>query len=238
LIAPYGRRVLIVGPSASGKSTVATGLLSGLIGEKYQVCVIDPEGDYESFEGAFVLGNAKRAPTVEESIRLLDNPGQSAVLSLTGMPLTDRPPFFLELLPRLLQMRTTTGRPHWIMLDEAHHLMPPAWQLPQGLLPEEMVSLLLITVHPDLLSKSILERIDTVVLVGQEAREALEKFTSATGHKLPALPDTSLDPGEVLLWSPGQKQVQRVVALPSRWEHRRSGAGREQKGATGTPVAE
>ena len=59
---PYGMNVLVAGTSGSGKSTFATGFLERLIEHGYQFCIIDPEGDYQNFEGAVVLGDTKRAP--------------------------------------------------------------------------------------------------------------------------------------------------------------------------------
>jgi adenylylsulfate kinase-like enzyme len=47
--------LFIAGPSGSGKSTVATGFLERLAEHEYQFCVIDPEGDYETLEGAVTL---------------------------------------------------------------------------------------------------------------------------------------------------------------------------------------
>src|SRR5207302_5715657 len=73
-ISPYGINLLIAGTSGSGKSTVATGLLERLGEQKYQFCVIDPEGDYENFEGATTLGSAERAPSTDEIMQLLKNP--------------------------------------------------------------------------------------------------------------------------------------------------------------------
>src|SRR5262249_10823271 len=118
---PYGPTVLLAGPSASGKSTVATAFVETLAEQKYQFCVIDPEGDYENFEGAVVLGGPQRAPVASEVLKLLANPEENVVVSLTGMPIAERPPFFLDLLGQLLQKRAHTSRPHWLILDEAHH---------------------------------------------------------------------------------------------------------------------
>ena len=64
---------------------------------------------------------------------VLENLYANVVISMTGMPIPDRPPFFLELLPRLLQMRARFGRPHWLVLDEAHHLLPADWEPPSSL---------------------------------------------------------------------------------------------------------
>ena len=45
-VPPFGYNILIAGPSTSGKSTFAAGLIERLIAQSYQVCVADPEGDY------------------------------------------------------------------------------------------------------------------------------------------------------------------------------------------------
>src|SRR5215211_6991949 len=61
-IKPYGTNILVAGTSGSGKSTFATGFLERLIEHKYQFCIIDPEGDYQNFEGGIVFGEATKAP--------------------------------------------------------------------------------------------------------------------------------------------------------------------------------
>src|SRR5690606_34320762 len=54
---PYGSRVLLCGTSGSGKSTLATSFMEGLFDACYQVCLIDPEGDFEELEPAISLGS-------------------------------------------------------------------------------------------------------------------------------------------------------------------------------------
>src|SRR5262249_10846572 len=124
---PYGVNVLIAGPSGFGKSTLAGGFLERLGERGYQFCVIDPEGDYSTFEGAVVLGDNRRAPNVDEIFELLNQPSQNVVINLLGVALDHRPPFFVGLLPRLLELRATRGRPHWTVVDEAHHLLHSSW---------------------------------------------------------------------------------------------------------------
>ena len=53
---------LIVGTSGGGKSTLATGFVERLRAQGYSFCIIDPEGDYDSFEAAVVLGGAEHPP--------------------------------------------------------------------------------------------------------------------------------------------------------------------------------
>lgn len=200
-ISPYGPSILMCGPSASGKSTVATGILEALTANKYQYCIIDPEGDYETLQGAVVLGGPQGPPVVEEALQLLEKPDNNVVISLTGMPIPDRPPFFLKLLPQLMQMRAQIGRPHWLILDEAHHLMPSEWQPPTGLLPNPWRNALLITVHPELLAKPCLERIGRLLMVGQNVEETVNSFSQATGMKPPRSKWPELEQGEVWNWA-------------------------------------
>jgi len=221
-LSPYGPSILIAGPSASGKSTVATRIIETLVEQKYQFCLIDPEGDYETFEGGFVFGGPTVAPVEDEVMRLLEKPRSSATVCLTGVPIAERPPLFLKLLSHLLQMRARTGRPHWIVLDEAHHLMPAEWQLPEGMLPEHLVNFLLITVHPDLLSPMLLSRLDTIMGVGPDALPTLESFAKAAKLKLPRFTAPEVEPGELLLWlRDSGEPPKKVKAYPCQSERRR-----------------
>ena len=124
---PYGNNLLIAGPSGSGKSTLATGLLERFAEHLYQVCVIDPEGDYVSLQTLVTIGDQQRAPGIAEIMAVLARPRTCTRMSnLLGVPLADRPAYFAELLPHLRAMRMRTGRPHWLLIDEAHHLLPQA----------------------------------------------------------------------------------------------------------------
>jgi hydroxymethylpyrimidine pyrophosphatase-like HAD family hydrolase len=220
-LSPYGPSVLIAGPSASGKSTVATAFIESLLERKYQFCLIDPEGDYDNLEGAVVLGGPQRAPVADEVLQVLEKPNDNAVVSMTGMKINDRPPFFLELLAKLLQMRARTSRPHWLILDEAHHLLPAEWKPPAGL-PDQLHSSLFITVHPDLLAVPLLERVDTVVAVGGEAESTLLRFAGAVGATLRDFKAPDLERGEVLLWARRDgSPPRRVRARPPRSERKR-----------------
>lgn len=222
---PYGRSILICGPSASGKSTVATRIVESLQEQKYQFCLIDPEGDYGEFEGAVVFGGPKAVPPEDEILRLLEDPEANAVVCLTGMPIPDRPPFFLRLLSQLLQMRSRTGRPHWLILDEAHHLMPAEWLPPDGTLPKELTNVVLITVHPELLSGALLDRVDTVLAVGANASETLTSFTHIVKLPAPVIDEDlgdEVEPGELLLWSrDSTESPQKVRAHPCKMERHR-----------------
>lgn len=220
-LSSHGPCVLICGPSASGKSTLVTRLVEAIAEQKYQFCLFDPEGDYENFAGAVALGQPDDSPSADEVAQLIASPDANAIVNLTGLPIPDRPPFFLEMLGPLLQMRSRTGRPHWLILDEAHHLMPADWRPPDGILPEQVRSLVMITVHPELLAPEMLKRVDTLMIVGAKAEEMLATFCNASGTAVPQIEPPNLESGEVLLWKPGGEAPMKVKAYPCKTERRR-----------------
>jgi HAD superfamily hydrolase (TIGR01484 family) len=56
-----GKTVLLCGQSGGGKSTFVAGLVERLIAREYQVCLVDPEGDYENMGGFVTLGDKDHA---------------------------------------------------------------------------------------------------------------------------------------------------------------------------------
>ena len=139
--------ILIAGPSGSGKSTVTAGIVEHLIKQSYQVCIIDPEGDYGTLEDVITLGNRKDAVGITEVLTILEDPKINLNLNLLGIPLAQRPEFFGQLFPSLRTLRTRAGRPHWIILDEAHHLLPLEWGHLTEALPRKLGETIIVTVH-------------------------------------------------------------------------------------------
>jgi hypothetical protein len=220
-IAPYGRNVLLVGTSGGGKSSLATGLLERLAEQGYTFCVIDPEGDYESIADAVTLGAPTRPPTLDEIAHLLAKPGASGIVNLVGLPIADRPETFASLAARLLELRARSGRPHWIVMDEAHHLVPAEAESGPLTLPR-LATLLQITVHPDLLAPKVLTDIDMVIVLGKRADMALAEFGRACDTAFPELPATNLDPGYALVWDRAAAGSPFVLKIaPSHTERRR-----------------
>jgi hypothetical protein len=219
---PYGVNALIVGTSGGGKSTVASGLVERLCAQGYTFCIIDPEGDYDSVESAVVIGSAEHPPEIDECVQLLSKPDQNAVVNLLGVKFEDRPRYFMTLFARIRDLRAHTGRPHWMIVDEAHHVMPSSWQPTEVAMPEQLEGVLLLSVSPGLLSKSLLRAVDTIVMLGDKPRQMLHEFTQANKLNMVETPVEKIEPGDALLWSRAGKAPPLLLKLePSKAEHRR-----------------
>jgi hydroxymethylpyrimidine pyrophosphatase-like HAD family hydrolase len=222
-VSPYGTNLLVAGPSGSGKSTVTTGFLERLAEAGYQFCIIDPEGDYDNLHEAVVLGDPRRVPSVDAVLQLLRPSKQNVVVNLLGIPGVDRPPFFAGLLPRLQELRAQTGRPHWLVLDEAHHLLPAQWESAPVTLPQHLESALMITVHPDMVAPAILGGVDVVLAVGDQPGQTLNRFAATLGEPAPTGAPPALEKGEVLAWPrrPARTAPIRLRPEPGHTERRR-----------------
>ena len=201
-VPPFGLNILIAGPSASGKSTVTAGIVERLIERAYQVCMIDPEGDYGTLPRVLTLGSPRHAIPVNEALAVLEDPTLNLNLNLLGIPLADRPQYFGHLFPRLQAMRTRTGRPHWIVLDEAHHMLPLDWGHVGKALPHRLGETVLVTVHPDHLAHEILSLVDLVILVGQSPEKRLKAFADALGLVFQWPNGLSYQRGHAVVWFP------------------------------------
>jgi HAD superfamily hydrolase (TIGR01484 family) len=223
-LSPYGESLLVAGPSASGKSTVTTAILERMAEKGYQFCVIDPEGDYLKLKQAVHLGTTERAPVVDEVLEVLASPGRNLVVNLLGLRLDDRPAFFQELLPRFQSLRASTGRPHWLVIDEAHHLLPRRWEPASATLTQVLDPVMLITVHPDEVSADVLKTVDTVLAIGQTTEETITRFCNGVGEEPPTVPAMSVEKGQAVVWRRGgERPPFRVYVEPGKTERRRHG---------------
>jgi hypothetical protein len=218
----YNSRVLIAGPSRSGKSRLTCGLLERLAAERYQFVVVDPEADFDGFPGAVTMGSTTNAPDVDHVLLALNNPDNRVTVNLVGLNFAERPPYFARLLNAIQDLRLSTGRPHWFVVEEAHHMLYPDWKHTSEALPRDFPGLLLVTVHPSELSPTILANIDTLIATGRDAHEVINDFARAQALKIPTFEPIALERDEALLWLRSSPDtVVKVRLLPTIHEHRR-----------------
>jgi hydroxymethylpyrimidine pyrophosphatase-like HAD family hydrolase len=218
---PFGTVALVCGQSGSGKSTLVSGLVERLIERDYQVCLVDPEGDYEDAERFRSTGSAGHAPSLDHLDKALHDTDSQVAVNLVGVPMPDRVGFFARVLALIYQHRLQTGRPHWWILDEAHHLFPTDWNAAETNLAADSGSTLLVTVHPAHVSPKILEQVNVFIVVGKNPETAFQEFCEATRRERPPLPQTELRPGEGLTWFLETGEVVHLATIPPRQTHER-----------------
>ena len=221
-IDPYEANIVVCGTSGSGKSTLTNGLLERLSERGYQYAIVDPEGDYGALDGAVALGSPNRPPLVAEVLDVLKRPTDNVSVNLLGVAVEHRPAFFAQLLPALSDLRTRTGRPHWLVIDEAHHLLPASWEPAAGL-PPRPHGTIYITVHPESVSRAVLATIDTVIAVGEWPDRTIRELCESRGIPAPpvATDGERLPPGHALCWRVGSPEALVVQAQPTKAERTR-----------------
>jgi len=224
---PYGPRLAIAGPSGGGKSTTVAAIVERLVEKKYQVCLFDPEGDYDEFERFVTLGDPQRVPGASEVLEVLNTLEHSLNINLLGVPLADRPSLFLSLLSRVQELRATTGRPHWIIIDEAHHLLPATLDSASSTIPKDLSTFALVTVHPDQVARAILSSTNGLIAIGSNPAAVIAQFSAGAGKDLrpSLLPEPPHEAGEVIVWwfceTPQPVKVKLEPAKAELRRHRR-----------------
>jgi HAD superfamily hydrolase (TIGR01484 family) len=190
---------LITGVSGGGKSSIVTALLEQIRDLGFQFCVVDPEGDYAEFPDAVVVGDARQVPRIAEITRLLAKPDVSLILNLLAIEPPERPRFVAKLLPEFAKRRAESGRPHWIVIDEAHHCLPADWEPGPITLPRELPAAIAVTVHPGQIAREFLQLVSVVLGVGDNSLPAIEEFCQAVAWVPKPLQSARLAPQQVYL---------------------------------------
>jgi HAD superfamily hydrolase (TIGR01484 family) len=212
--------VLIAGSSGIGKSTLATAITERCVEGKFQFCVVDPEGDYDGLDGSVKVGEPTAVPTTKQVFDLLAKPDTSIVVSALAVEVDKRPGFFAEFLPKLAAFRARTARPHWLFVDEAHHMLPKPRDGASLALPGELPGTILITVHPETVAAGVLKMVTAVLALGPEAPEVIRTFCGVTGVEPPdglASPDAE----HVLFWRPAEGRLRLVKPEMPRQSRKR-----------------
>ena len=221
-IDPYAANIMVCGTSGSGKSTLTTGLLERLGRAGYQFAIIDPEGDYASLDEAVVLGGLEREPLVAEVLDVVRDPTRNVVVNLLGVAVAHRPESFAHLVPALADLRSRTGRPHWLVIDEAHHLLPAAWQPAGDAAIWQPRGTIYVTVHPGSVAPAILGTIDTLLAVGGRPADTVIELCQAAGRTPPSMAISDpLPPGSTLYWKVGSAGTQVIRVAPPKQERTR-----------------
>lgn len=220
-LSPTAGHVLLVSPSGSGKSTLATSITEQMVTEGLSFCVMDPEGDYYELQHAVCVGSAASPPNIHDALKLLHEAQVNLVINSQAWKLSERRQQFDRLICESAIAREASGRPHWLVLDEAHEVVPAGRAQDRTDLPRSAPSTIFVTMYPESLDAEILRAVDTLLAFGDNPAELLKRFAEITGHALPAqMP--SPQKGDMLMWHPKRTKPPCLVhPRPPLQQHRR-----------------
>jgi hypothetical protein len=215
--------LLVIGNSGSGKSSYVTWLTERMVEAHQGFCIIDPEGDYLSLDGAVTVGGLTTPPTTEESLHHLLQARLNVVVSTLALDPAARVQLFGELLPFIQQLRSSTGRPYWMVVDEAHYMLPHCAAWPPGFLAN--MGAIIVALDFDQVCPSLLDAVDVLVTLGSTARELVQRYAQHTQRRCPEFPARSSEPDYFCLWDVrhGGDVVLMAQQQPEQKHHRHSG---------------
>lgn len=217
------QNVLVVGDSGCGKSRFAKMLTERMVEKKFEFCIIDPEGDYHGLQHSIAIADETNMPRTEEALRLLQKTGVNVVVNTVALSLGDRQRLVSEILMPLSDLKAKTGRPHWIIVDEAHQIFPAARDAVLGL-PDPFPASIFVTVAPESLSVDLLKKIDAVIAIGKTASEKLRRLRNSIGLSAWSQ-DVELRSDEVIIWLRQQDGavVPVTIEAPRQFHRRHTG---------------
>jgi hydroxymethylpyrimidine pyrophosphatase-like HAD family hydrolase len=228
-VAAHGTRLLIIGPSGTGKSTLTGVLVERVVESGRTLLLLDPEGDYRTLselERVVVFGGkGERAlPTADEVDQLLRQPAASLVLDLSAMSRPEKVAYATTVLATVAIVRSSLGLPHWLVVDEAHHVFPAEGSPAAELLRPGAESLALITLAATDLAASVRPLANVFAATEVAAfRDGMQAVLAAREGNAPvAAGETALDRGEAALaWLEPVPRAVRFRVRRRRSQHRR-----------------
>ena len=226
----HGTRLLVVGPSATGKSTLTGVLAERVLESGRSLLLLDPEGDYRTLaelEHVVVFGGKgeQALPAPDELDQLLRHPSTSLVLDLSAMSMAEKVGYATKVLAVTATVRAATGLPHWLVIDEAHHVLPAEGSPAADLLQPGAESLALITLAagdlapamrrlPTVIASTDMGALHEAVLSARGARDLMSTRASGDGR--------ALERGEAAIaWLARDPRVARFRPGTRRVLHRR-----------------
>jgi hydroxymethylpyrimidine pyrophosphatase-like HAD family hydrolase len=176
-ITPCHDSVLLHGPAGSGKAALTLRLLEQFLESSYQCCIIGAEVAGMRVPGEVeVFGDAHEVPRLTDILTALDQPTASVAINLAALPVETRPVFTDALLVQLQALHDRLGRPHVVLIHQAHSFVTDGVLASSARLSE--VTMIYSTAEPERLPARILEsvtltlnsRTQAVTTGGAEAR--------------------------------------------------------------------
>ena len=199
-LSPFASNILLAGSSDDERRNLASAFLETLGKQRYQFCLLDPRGAFEGVPDAIVLGRHKRAPTVDEIIRLLKDPAENAIINLSAVSLRQRSLFVQELFARLQQLRARLGHPHWIVIDEAQDVLSRSWQPAPLDIPPQFEGMMCATGNPAAVARSIWSHVNIVLALDASGAAAFSQLPGISKDGILEIPAIRTKAGEAIIW--------------------------------------
>jgi hypothetical protein len=197
-LTPARGAVLMTGPAASGKAALCNSLLSQYLAQRYQCCVI---GAYpvlpDDIASLAAFGDAQSVPRPAAVMTALEQPGQSALVNIAAIEMSERAGFIEALLEDLAGLQARAGRPHAIVFDQAEVLLNAAGLEVLKRLDATMT--VFVTSQPSNLPRDLLRDINIVVALG-DASGTLSCFRQLESNAQTQSEFVPLEPGQALMW--------------------------------------
>ncbi len=206
-----GINVLVHGDPLSGKSWLAGALVERLVARRYAVCVIDPEGDYHvlarlpGVTGVTIQSEGGLEAALQE---FEHDPAGCLVADLSTLEHARRLRIIARGLARIRGLRARWGRPHWVVLDEAHDSLHQEG-VPADAVGIEDKGFCLPTYRLSWIRDAVIKAVDVFLLGRTTApdelaclRSALAELTLDGDRAVAVLPD--LPPGKFVLVRRGE----------------------------------
>ena len=164
-------------------------------------------------------------PTTQEALTFVRETGVNLVINTVGLNISDRQRLFDSLIGPVAELRARTGRPQWLLIDEAHQLLPAATGRPWHRLLEGLPATIFITTSPEFLATEVLRTIDVVLAFGRAAFKAVATFAKALNMPAAPIDTLTLVDDEIAFWSlrSGQPPSAVLIEAPRQVHKRHTG---------------
>ena len=212
VILPSRRASVVIAGDPDHTTQLGTALLERLCKAGYQTVVLDTRGDYIDYKQAVVFGTEGNTPTVKEVLTALSKPDVQTVVDLTGLGDEERHEWVEALLRQLRDLRERAGRPHWILVDEAHDLIPASANGADS--PAAGAeNVIYASDQPESLAPRILAEVDGIAACGPGARAILESLGKAIHWDATAMPAQDCREGEAFVWFRGTERPMALIGI-------------------------
>jgi hydroxymethylpyrimidine pyrophosphatase-like HAD family hydrolase len=154
-VTPCHDSLLVHGPDGSGKTALCNRLLEQFLVSSYQCCIIDAQVNALQLPAEVeVFGDAHEVPRLTDILTALDQPTASVAVNLAALAVETRPVFTDALLVQLQALHDRLGRPHVVLIRQAHSFLADGVTASSARLSE--VTMIYATAEPEQLPARVL----------------------------------------------------------------------------------